>query len=503
MGAPLAAQVNRVEYESVPLARAIHAPFVEMPMRSSATSQSRTDSLEAHLKRENPLLLEPLAEFRRLDTIARRMGLLARHESFTRRVPWWPVVSLLGTFSAGKSSFINSYVGADLQRTGNQAVDDRFSVICYGEDSEPRTLPGSALDADLRFPFYRISGDIDDVAAGEGQRINNYLQLRTCKSEAVRGKILLDSPGFDADSQRSATLRITDRIIDLSDLVLVFFDARHPEPGAMRDTLEHLVAKTIHRDDASKFVFVLNQIDATAREDNPEDIVAAWQRALASSGLTAGRFLRIYDERTAPPIEDESLAKRFKAKKDEDLAEIHRRMTGVEVDRAYRVVELMTSAADTLAGKDGVGRLRSLLGRWRSRTLVYDALAIVPVVAAGAAAMFWASDALTDLIGTLFSGSARGWLLWAAIAVVTVGVHLLLRSIAAKQIARRIEPASQQPFDLDIRRAFEGNTRWWRSIFSAHPKGWNFLARRRVARIRNQQERIVRRLNDRFTQPSG
>lgn len=29
-------------------------------------------------------------------------------------------------------------------------------------------------------------------------------------------------PGFDADSQRTSTLRLTQHIIDLSDLVLVF-----------------------------------------------------------------------------------------------------------------------------------------------------------------------------------------------------------------------------------------------------------------------------------------
>ena len=137
-------------------------------MNSSAETRHAA-TLEEHLKRENPLLLEPLAEFRKLDRVARGLGLLAPDDSFTRRVPWWPVISLLGTFSAGKSTFINGYLGLELQRTGNQAVDDRFTVICYGEEEEPRTLPGSALDADPRFPFYRISGDIDEVAAGEGQ----------------------------------------------------------------------------------------------------------------------------------------------------------------------------------------------------------------------------------------------------------------------------------------------------------------------------------------------
>src|SRR5690606_41097475 len=89
---------------------------------------------------------------------------------------------------------------------------------------------------------------------------------------------------------------ITNHIIDLSDLVLVFFDARHPEPGAMRDTLEYLVAGTLQRPDFNKFLYVLNQIDNAARENNPEEVFAAWQRALAQKGLTAGRFYRIRSE---------------------------------------------------------------------------------------------------------------------------------------------------------------------------------------------------------------
>lgn len=472
-------------------------------MRQSSKYATRTDSLEAHLKRENPLLLEPLAEFRRLDRIAHRMGLLASGESFTRRVPWWPVISLLGTFSAGKSSFINGYLGTTLQRTGNQAVDDRFSVICYSEESEPLTLPGTALDADLRFPFYRISGDIEDVAIGEGRRINSYLQLKTCNSEQIRGKILLDSPGFDADSQRSATLQITDRIIDLSDLVLVLFDARHPEPGAMRDTLRHLVTNTVDRDDASKFLFILNQIDTTAGEDNPEDVVAAWQRALASAGLTAGRFLRIYDEDAAGAIADESLAARLKAKKDEDIAEIHRRMTGVEIDRAYRVIELMTGAADTLAGENGVGLLKHYLRQWRRRTLIFDSLMLAPIVAACGAAFIWANAAAMGVVERVFGNTAGGWAIVALVVVIVGAIHFSARTLAANQIARRIQPASQQAFNIDLRRAFRRNVRWWRGLFSLQPKGWHVFARRRVARIRDQQESLVRRLNDRFTQPSG
>ncbi|MEQ8991464.1 MAG: dynamin family protein, partial [Pseudomonadales bacterium] len=286
------------------------------------TTQERVKRLEDHLKQENPVLAGAVGSFQRLDQVARKLGLMNADDSFATQVSWWPVISVLGTFSAGKSTFLNQYVGHVLQRTGNQAVDDKFTVICYGSDDTATVLPGLALDSDPRFPFYQISRNIEKVAEGEGRRVDSYLQLKTCKAESLRGKIFIDSPGFDADQQRSSTLLITDHIIDLSDLVLVFFDARHPEPGAMGDTLKHLVANTVSRPDATKFLYILNQIDNTAREDNPEEVVAAWQRALAQHGLTAGRFYRIYAREAAIPVEDAQVRERLERKRDEDLSDI-------------------------------------------------------------------------------------------------------------------------------------------------------------------------------------
>jgi ribosome biogenesis GTPase A len=229
--------------------------------RSDKSIRDQLRRLESHLENENPLLLDVVVRFKKLDRIAYKMGLLETSESYATRIPWWPLISILGTFSAGKSSFINHFLGRKLQLTGNQAVDDKFTVVCYSSGEDGRVLPGIALDSDPRFPFYRMSKEIDKVTEGEGRRIDAYLQMKTSSSEKVSGKIIIDSPGFDADDQRNTILRLTDHIIDLSDLVLVFFDARHPEPGAMQDTLVHLVGDTIKRNDSEKFLYILNQID--------------------------------------------------------------------------------------------------------------------------------------------------------------------------------------------------------------------------------------------------
>ena len=77
----------------------------------------RLRTLEEHLAKENPVLLQVVKSYRKLDRVARRLGLLSDEQSFSTRVPWWPVVAILGTFSAGKSSFINHYLGLKLQTT--------------------------------------------------------------------------------------------------------------------------------------------------------------------------------------------------------------------------------------------------------------------------------------------------------------------------------------------------------------------------------------------------
>ena len=76
---------------------------------ASASIEQRIATLEAHLEQENPLLLDAVKSFRELDKVAYRLGILTPEESFTTQVPWWPMIAVLGTFSSGKSSFINHF----------------------------------------------------------------------------------------------------------------------------------------------------------------------------------------------------------------------------------------------------------------------------------------------------------------------------------------------------------------------------------------------------------
>ncbi len=465
--------------------------------------ESRLKNLEKHLHQENPVLIDAVKGFKELDNIAYKMGLISSDESYATQIPWWPLISVLGTFSAGKSTFINSFLGTKLQTSGNQAVDDKFTVVCYTQEDTSRVLPGLALDADPRFPFFNISDDIEKVAPGEGDRVNAYLQLKTIPSQPIKGKILIDSPGFDADAQRNSTLRITDHIIDLSDLVLVFFDARHPEPGAMKDTLEHLVSKTIQRTDSSKFLYILNQVDTSAKEDNPEEVVGAWQRALSQSGLTAGKFYMIYDEDSAINIADESLHERFKAKKDADLNAIYDRMQQVETERAYRIIGALEKTANNIESK-AVPALNKALKSWTSKVLITDGLIYGMVLALLAYFITtqnaWPIFSLTSLIDSYQANPLLGLFVGGSIFIILFGIHSFIRKFWANRIARKL-PRSDMPGNLVT--AFQKNTRFFRSIFNTTPHGWSRRSARRINQVVENTGKFVQSLNDTFANPSG
>ena len=452
------------------------------------TAKERYKKLKEYLSAENPVLLEVIREYERLDGVARGLGLLEAEESYTAKISWWPLISLLGTFSAGKSTFINNYLGMEVQQSGNQAVDDKFTVICYGAGDQPMTLPGLALDADPRFPFYNISEEVERVEKGEGSRVNLYLQLKTVPSENIKGKILIDSPGFDADSQRSSILRISSHIVEMSDLVLIFFDARHPEPGAMRDTLEHLVAKTVEHRDRDKILYILNQIDTTAREDNLEDVIGAWQRALSQKGLISGNFYAIYNESAMQPIDDPAIAERLKRKRDEDWHKIMERMEGVKIERAYRITKALEDFAKEIKRRKLPG-LQEAVQNWGRRVLLIDLLMLL-LLAGGTAAAFFIGVVPATM--PMIAGAAAAGLL------ILLLVHFKARSSVAKSIIKKV--GEEDPF---LARAIESQTRWYRPILSVWSGGWIRRTEEKLDSIIDYSRSAIRRLNDQFVNPFG
>jgi len=477
-------------------------------MAKDSQIRQRLTNLKERLKQENPVLSQVVDSFQELDNISRRLGFFNDGQSHATLTSWWPLISILGIYSSGKSTFINHYLQSRLQATGNQAVDDKFTVISYTDDDQVRVLPGLALDADPRFPFYKISQAIEEVAEGEGQRIDSYLQLKTCPNQRLRGKIIIDSPGFDADAQRTSTLRITDHIIDLSDLVLVFFDARHPESGSMHDTLEHLVNRTKDRRDSNKFLFILNQIDATAFEDNTEEVFASWQRALAQYGLTAGCCYAIYVPEVAVPIQDESVRVRFENKRDSNIEQIFNRIERVGEERAYRIVGMLEETAHMLENKI-IPRIQQFISSLRHKIIWLDGIILVAVLAVFLVATIWGGywqgiKLQLSFLDHLPGGNYSRLGLLALLVLLFGYVHFSIRRLTADYVSRKLLADVKDPdLQANYTRAFKKNSRWYRSLLKRKPTGWGRRAQRRLAKVLEDTNTYIQKLNDMYTNPSG
>lgn len=179
--------------------------------------------VQALLRREQRLLVELRETLEREQAEERRRvdELIATLEDlFT--------IVVVGEFNAGKSSLINALFGAQLRVEGPIPVDDRISILRYGETAGQRKLSDFVDEQ-----FYPV--------------------------EFLRNITLVDTPGTNSIVQRHQ--EITEDFIPRADLVLFVTSIDRPLSESERRFLEYI------REWGKKVVFVLNKIDTKSDEE--------------------------------------------------------------------------------------------------------------------------------------------------------------------------------------------------------------------------------------------
>jgi hypothetical protein len=291
----------------------------------------------------------------------------------------------------------------------------------------------------------------------------------------------------------------------MSDLVLVLFDARRPEPGAMRDTLQHLVGETVNRSDANKFLYILNQIDTTANEDNPEEVVGAWQRAIAEKGLTAGKFYTVFNSEQARPIDDDKVRERLEAKSNADLSDIYARIGQVKVERFYRIVADLERTAHQMED-ELVPRLIALKKKWRRGVAWRSALFLLPLIGGLVAAAVYGHLNIAPWWIWAISSWSTALIVGVPVAIVLIWIYALIKKSASVKICKTIAVSAS---DLGaeqregIVHAFKRNTGFWNSVFRTSPVGWGWRSKKALLQVYTSADRYVQELNNAYTDPSG
>jgi EH domain-containing protein 1 len=206
-------------------------------------------------------LLEIVAEH--LTPVAMRYGY--SDVPLETTIKWRPQVLLLGNYSSGKSTLINDFLGAKIQKTGQAPTDDSFTIITYDdslpEDAEIRvteTRDGKFLLNDPEYPF--------ETLKKHGQRFASHFRLKRVNSPFLKNLAIIDTPGMlDSITERDRGYDYQEVIGDLAqiaDLVLVLFDPH--KAGTVREAHTSLRDTLPSRTFEDRVLFVLNRIDQCA-----------------------------------------------------------------------------------------------------------------------------------------------------------------------------------------------------------------------------------------------
>jgi small GTP-binding protein len=129
---------------------------------------------------------------------------------------------IVGEFNSGKSSFINALFGDRVRVEGPIPVDDRITVLRYGEQTEERVL-------------------------------GPFVTERRAPVEFLRAISVVDTPGTNSVIRQHQ--EITEDFIPRADLVLFITSIDRPLTESERQFLSYI------REWGKKVVFVLNKID--------------------------------------------------------------------------------------------------------------------------------------------------------------------------------------------------------------------------------------------------
>ena len=455
-------------------------------------------NLEDFLVGQNPALIEAVKVFQELDQVEFELGLLDMEDTTASKVSWWPVISVMGTAASGKVEFINRYLRSNVLHADAHSMSEKVTVFQHSVNQSDITLPGTALDGDPRFPFFRTSKKIEEVAKGQGQRINSYLQLKTCTSERLKSKILIDAPELlqTADKVSHFLFR---HVIEMSDLVLVFLEASQPN----KMNLEPMLGEMGRQQDPDKFIYIVNQKSDQETSPFAEQGVEQLKKQLIDLGMKPKQFF-VVDQTKAKAASasgsnmlSQIAGHKPTAKESEsypDLEIIEERMENVNIHRAYQILDCLEKSIR--ANEEViVPEVKDAIRIWKERSH----FTLVLIVGIGVSILVFL-EVHMGLVSALFDPILGSIALGIALLLLTP-IYFLISKTHAKYVLnslhdrRRIEGLLENPAGL-----FEKNLTKWRMLLPIkEPISWNKSIHARLQALLERANNLVQYLNDGFS----
>jgi hypothetical protein len=429
-------------------------------------------NLENYFAASNPLLQKASKTFHQLDQLEYDFGLIDNDETTARKSSWWPIVSIIGGFSSAKSEFINRYLNTHLHSSNH-----KYTVHQYTPQSTNATIPGTALDADYRLPFYQISHKIEQIEKGEGSKINAYMELKTVHSERLRGKLFINTPVLNSTPDNPVQEMLTQHVLNMSDLILVFSDLFDAAPELTKTTVDEIIAQQ----DSNKFIYIIDHSEISLDENKTQEIIASWKRRLAELGIHTGQFIVLSDSSQATPSSS--------------LTEIDQRLVNIENDRSYRVLATLEKSIHDI-NDVYIPEVENSLLIWKDRVNMSTLIILgflVTLLLFAEITMGVVQLLIDPIIGPAFVLILIAFL---------VPVHLLIGKVHAKFIITTLQK-KQKELNLteNLSGLFEKSLTFWRILLPINePVGKNKKTRKKINMLLEQTKELVQSLNDQFSQ---
>jgi len=449
-------------------------------MMTEKTASRYLLNLEKHFANDNPILLKAAKVFQDLDQVEYDLGLIESDETTACKQSWWPIISLIGGNSTAKSRFINSYLGAEHLLSGIQTSSHKFTVLLHNNQPTSATLPGTALDVDPRYPFYQISRKIEQLQAGEGARINSYLELKTIHTERLKGKLFIDAPNISAAPTTPIMSFLTRHTLETSDLVLVFTDAFESATPLVNELIQTI---STHQD-SNKFVYIIDEPVAFLNPVNSSELVSSWQKKLSELGLNTGQFIVL-------PNQQNSINRQNPL----NFSEIDQRMANVAYDRTYRILDSLEKNIREIENVV-MPEVKTGIVLWKERVNVSSLLVLGFIMTLSVFAEINTGIVLSSVVDPILGPIA----LLVLIAVM-IPVHVVFGKLQAKLVINKLI-ARQKELHLmeNLSSLFERGLTFNRILLPiSEPVDWNKKTKARLAQLSDKTRELVQALNDNFS----
>ncbi len=250
-----------------------------------------------------------------LDIIEKKLSPIAMKYQYCetpleKKVKWKPIVLILGNYSSGKSTLINEFIGANIQRTGQAPTDDSFTIITYDGEDDNENLYAQGEVFEEREGTVLINSDLYPFSGLKpyGDRLSSHLKLKKVKCETLKDMAIIDTPGMlDTISENDRGYpyqEVVGELAELADVILVLFDAH--KAGTVRETYTSLRTTLPEKSFEDRVVFVLNRIDECG---NLEDMLRVygtlcWNLSQMTGRKDIPRVLLTYSSKVSDTVEE-------------------------------------------------------------------------------------------------------------------------------------------------------------------------------------------------------